>query len=147
MRADRNIDSRENVIPCDVIRPVSCSLSTCPFFVTTTTMPAIQAKSAAKSLYLEPMDILPSGLSRTLLERGYSVRGTVRTTEKGKHLLEIFKGYGTNWRLWSSRISPRCASVRDQIGEPLISIDSLEGAFDEAVKGVDAIAHTASPST
>ena len=33
---------------------------------------------------------------RTLLERGYTVRGTVRTEDKGKFMIEYFKslGYG-----------------------------------------------------
>ena len=33
---------------------------------------------------------------RTLLERGFTVRGTVRTEEKGKFMIEYFKslGYG-----------------------------------------------------
>ena len=31
---------------------------------------------------------------RTLLERGYSVRGTVRTEEKGKFMVEYFKSLG-----------------------------------------------------
>ncbi|KAI0077590.1 NAD(P)-binding protein [Panus rudis PR-1116 ss-1] len=55
---------------------------------------------------------------KALLEKGYAVRGTVRSGEKGAHLKDVFKAYG----------------------------DKLEdGAFDEAVKGVDAIEHTASP--
>ena len=35
---------------------------------------------------------------RTLLERGFAVRGTVRTEEKGKFMVEYFKslGYGDN---------------------------------------------------
>ena len=31
---------------------------------------------------------------RTLLERGYSVRGTVRTEDKGKIMIEYFKSLG-----------------------------------------------------
>ncbi len=57
-------------------------------------MPAIQAKSAAKVLVSGANGYIAIWVVRTLLERGYSVRGTVRSTEKGKHLLEIFKGYG-----------------------------------------------------
>ncbi|KAK0475280.1 hypothetical protein IW261DRAFT_1496772 [Armillaria novae-zelandiae] len=90
-------------------------------------MPAIQAKSAAKVLVSGANGYIAIWVVRTLLERGYSVRGTVRSTEKGKHLLEVFKGYGQKFDV----------VVVEDITE--------EGAFDEAVKGVDAIAHTASP--
>ena len=31
---------------------------------------------------------------KTLLDQGYSVRGTVRSLEKGKHLMSLFKDYG-----------------------------------------------------
>ncbi|PBK61525.1 D-lactaldehyde dehydrogenase [Armillaria solidipes] len=90
-------------------------------------MPAIQAKSAAKVLVSGANGYIAIWVVRTLLERGYSVRGTVRSTEKGKHLLEIFKGYG------------------DKLEVVVVEDITKEGAFDEAVKGVDAIAHTASP--
>ncbi|KAJ7666346.1 D-lactaldehyde dehydrogenase [Mycena rosella] len=64
---------------------------------------------------------------RTLLEEGFSVRGAVCSAEKGKHLSELFAPYGDKFEL---------AIVPD--------ITAL-GAFDEAVQGVDAIEHTASP--
>ncbi|KAJ6596330.1 hypothetical protein DFH09DRAFT_905482 [Mycena vulgaris] len=64
---------------------------------------------------------------RTLLEEGFSVRGAVRSFDKGKHLSELFAPYGDKFEL---------------IVVPDIT---QEGAFDEAVKGVDAIEHTASP--
>lgn len=64
---------------------------------------------------------------RTLLEQGYSVRGTVRSKTKGKHLLETFKSYG------------------DKLEIVVVEDITKDGAFDEAVKGVDAIEHTASP--
>ncbi|KAK0194726.1 hypothetical protein F5146DRAFT_926509 [Armillaria mellea] len=64
---------------------------------------------------------------RTLLERGFAVRGTVRSEAKGKHLKNTFKSYGKKLEI----------VVVDDI--------TKDGAFDEAVKGVDAIAHTASP--
>lgn len=66
---------------------------------------------------------------RTLLEKGYHVRGTIRSADKGVHLKEMFTkaGYGDNF-------------------ETVVVEDiTKEGAFDEAVKGVDAIEHTASP--
>ncbi|GLB36862.1 putative D-lactaldehyde dehydrogenase [Lyophyllum shimeji] len=64
---------------------------------------------------------------RKFLEKGYAVRGSVRSTDKGKFLKEMFKSYGDKFEL------------------VVVEDITKEGAFDEAVKGVDAIAHTASP--
>ncbi|KAK6995956.1 D-lactaldehyde dehydrogenase [Favolaschia claudopus] len=64
---------------------------------------------------------------RAFLENGYSVRGAVRSADKGVHLSKLFKEYGEKFEV---------------VEVPDIT---KEGAFDEAVKGVDAIAHTASP--
>ncbi|GJE86730.1 aldehyde reductase [Phanerochaete sordida] len=64
---------------------------------------------------------------KTLLDQGYSVRGTVRRESAIPHLKETFKEYADKLEL---------------IVVPDITKD---GAFDEAVKGVDAIEHTASP--
>jgi len=66
-------------------------------------------------------------LVRILLEQGYSVRGTVRSKEKGAFLEDKFKSYGDKFEL------------------VVVEDITKEGAFDEAVKGVDAIQHTASP--
>ncbi|KAG1876139.1 hypothetical protein C8R48DRAFT_669334 [Suillus tomentosus] len=64
---------------------------------------------------------------RTLLKKGYSVRGTVRSEEKAVHLRQLFSSYG------------------DKHEVVVVEDITKEGAFDEAVKGVDAIEHTASP--
>ncbi|KAJ7804965.1 D-lactaldehyde dehydrogenase [Mycena olivaceomarginata] len=64
---------------------------------------------------------------RNLLEKGYFVRGTVRSAEKGKHLTRLFEQYGHRFEL---------AVVPDI---------TKEGAFDEAVKDMTSILHTASP--
>ncbi|KAJ3877793.1 D-lactaldehyde dehydrogenase, partial [Lentinula edodes] len=64
---------------------------------------------------------------RTLLEKGYAVRGTVRSEEKGEPLKKIFADY------------------KDKFEIVVVEDITKEGAFDEAVKGVDAIEHTASP--
>ncbi|KAG6864908.1 hypothetical protein C0991_006437 [Blastosporella zonata] len=64
---------------------------------------------------------------RKFLEKGYAVRGTVRSADKGKYLEEYFKSYG------------------DKFEVVVVQDIAKEGAFDEAVQGVDAIAHTASP--
>ncbi|KAG6917263.1 hypothetical protein DXG01_003210 [Tephrocybe rancida] len=64
---------------------------------------------------------------RKFLEKGYAVRGTVRSSDKGKYLEDYFKLYGDKFEI------------------VVVEDITKEGAFDEAVKGVDAIAHTASP--
>ncbi|KAJ7744054.1 hypothetical protein DFH07DRAFT_749660 [Mycena maculata] len=64
---------------------------------------------------------------RSLLEAGFSVRGAVRSIEKYGHLRDIFASYGDRFEL------------------VVVPDITKEGAFDEAVKGVDAIEHTASP--
>ncbi|KAG1802497.1 hypothetical protein EV424DRAFT_1435252 [Suillus variegatus] len=82
-----------------------------------------------------PCKVLVSGANgyiavwvvRTLLEKGYSVRGTVRSEEKAVHLRQLFSSYG------------------DKHEVVVVEDITKEGAFDEAVKGVDAIEHTASP--
>ena len=61
------------------------------------------------------------------LEAGYSVRGTVRSLSKSAFLTDKFSNYG------------------DRFGLVVVEDITKEGAFDEAVRGVDAIAHTASP--
>ncbi|KAK0487355.1 D-lactaldehyde dehydrogenase [Armillaria novae-zelandiae] len=62
-----------------------------------------------------------------LLKGGYSVRATVRNEGRGNHLLDIYKSHGNKLKL---------VAVGDI---------SQSGALDDAVKGVDAIIHTASP--
>ncbi|KAH9855693.1 NAD-P-binding protein [Lenzites betulinus] len=64
---------------------------------------------------------------KTLLEQGFSVRGTVRSESKATHLRDIFASYG------------------DKFEVVIVEDITKEGAFDEAVKGIDAIEHTASP--
>ncbi|KZT02608.1 NAD(P)-binding protein [Laetiporus sulphureus 93-53] len=64
---------------------------------------------------------------RTLLQAGYSVRGTVRSEGKAKHLRQVFASYGNKLEIL------------------IVEDITRQGAFDEAVKGVDAIEHTASP--
>ncbi|KAK3346428.1 hypothetical protein B0T25DRAFT_506859 [Lasiosphaeria hispida] len=61
------------------------------------------------------------------LKAGYSVRGTVRSIASNKALVDALAQYGDKFTL---------CEVPDII---------VPGAFDEAVKGVDAVAHTATP--
>ena len=84
-----------------------------------------------------PAKVLVSGANgfiavwvvKDLLDAGYTVRGTVRSEAKGSHLLKTFKSAVDAGKLE--------LIVVPDITEP--------GAFNEAVKGVDAIEHTASP--
>ncbi|EAU83930.1 hypothetical protein CC1G_10335 [Coprinopsis cinerea okayama7 len=64
---------------------------------------------------------------RRLLEEGYSVRGTVRAASKASHLKDIFKSYG------------------EKLEVVVVPDFTKEGAFDELIKGMDAIQHIASP--
>ncbi|KAA1466799.1 D-lactaldehyde dehydrogenase [Dentipellis sp. KUC8613] len=66
---------------------------------------------------------------RRLLEDGYSVRGTVRSADKATHLRELFRSYG------------------DKLELVVVPDITEDGAFDEAVKGIDLVEHTASPFT
>ncbi|KZO90232.1 NAD-binding protein [Calocera viscosa TUFC12733] len=64
---------------------------------------------------------------RFLLEQGYAVRGTVRTDSKAKYLKERFAQHGSKL-------------------EVLVIPDmTAKGAFDESVKDVQGILHTAAP--
>ncbi|KAF2838694.1 NAD(P)-binding protein [Patellaria atrata CBS 101060] len=67
--------------------------------------------------------------ARAFLEAGYSVRGTVRSHGSSKDLLDVLKRFAEDGRL-------EIVEVKDI---------TLPGAFDEAVKGVHAIGHMASP--
>lgn len=60
-----------------------------------------------------------------LLSKGYKVRGTVRSKDKGEYLIKKFGSENFSY----------------------VIVEDLENenGFDEAVKGVDAIEHTASP--
>ncbi|KAI0344819.1 D-lactaldehyde dehydrogenase [Trametopsis cervina] len=60
-----------------------------------------------------------------LLERGYNVRAAVRSEDKGRHLLDIYKKYENKLKL---------IAVGDM---------DAKGAWDEPVKGVDGVIHTA----
>lgn len=87
-------------------------------------MPAIKPGSTV--LVSGASGFIAAHLCQTLLSKGYKVRGTVRSESKGKYLVDLFKGLGDFEYV-----------IVEDIAEP--------GSFDEAVKGVDGIAHTASP--
>ncbi|KAF7794065.1 hypothetical protein EIP86_005195 [Pleurotus ostreatoroseus] len=87
-------------------------------------MPAVKS---GKVLVTGANGYIAAWTVNTLLEQGYSVRGTVRSEAKAVALRQTFSKY-------SDRLE-------------VIVIDDIakEGVFDEAVKGIDAIAHLASP--
>ncbi|THH29014.1 hypothetical protein EUX98_g5170 [Antrodiella citrinella] len=64
--------------------------------------------------------------ARGLLEAGFSVRGTVRSAAKGVHPQKYFSSFGSKLEV------------------VVVEDITKDGAFDEAVKGVDAIVHTTS---
>jgi nucleoside-diphosphate-sugar epimerase len=88
-------------------------------------MPAVPGNS--KVLVTGANGFLAVWVVKALLERGYTVLGTVRSPSKGTHLKKIFEAFGDKFQL---------VVVKDI---------TAEGAFDDLVEGVDAIAHTASP--
>ncbi|KZV64905.1 NAD(P)-binding protein [Peniophora sp. CONT] len=88
-------------------------------------MPAVEAP--AKALVTGANGYLAAWIVRILLEQGYRVRGTVRSTEKGDELKRAFAEFEGKF-------------------EYVIVKDVLQdGAFDEAVKGVNLIVHSLSP--
>ncbi|KAF6758994.1 D-lactaldehyde dehydrogenase [Ephemerocybe angulata] len=70
---------------------------------------------------------IPAWVVNQLLKKGYAVRATVRSKEKGTHLQEYFKKFG------------------DKLEIAVVPDITADGAFNEAVEGVDGIEHMASP--
>ncbi|KAJ7359271.1 D-lactaldehyde dehydrogenase [Mycena albidolilacea] len=90
-------------------------------------MPALTDPFAALILVSGANGFLASWIVGDLLKNGYSVRAAVRSEDKGQHLLKAYAEYGSKLQL---------SIVQDM---------SIDGAFDEAVKGVEGIIHTTSP--
>ena len=81
---------------------------------------------------------------KTFLEKGYSVRGTVRSESKAQHIKKLFESYGDKFEVVIvPDITAVCQFVTFSFAPVFKWIQS--GAFDAAVEGVDAVAHTASP--
>ncbi|KAI0245591.1 hypothetical protein BJV78DRAFT_1102259, partial [Lactifluus subvellereus] len=87
----------------------------------------VAVSSPAKVLVTGANGYLAVWVVKKYLEAGYSVRGTVRSLAKSAFLNDKFSHYDDRFEL--------------------VAIEDItkDGAFDEAVRGVDAIAHTASP--
>ncbi|KAH7918635.1 NAD(P)-binding protein [Leucogyrophana mollusca] len=91
-------------------------------------MPALPTPPAGQKVLVSGANgFVAIWVVRALLERGYAVRSSVRAAVKGRHLEAVFAQYG------------------DQHEVVVVPDITAPGAFDEAVKGVDAIQHIASP--
>ncbi|KAI0074846.1 NAD-P-binding protein [Panus rudis PR-1116 ss-1] len=87
-------------------------------------MPAVKS---GKVLVTGANGFVATWVIKNLLEAGYTVRGTVRSASRVPYLKKIFAEYG------------------DKVEFVIVADITKEGAFDAAVEGVDAVAHTASP--
>ncbi|CAL1710467.1 unnamed protein product [Somion occarium] len=86
-------------------------------------MPAVQS---GKVLVSGANGYVACWVIKSLLEQGYSVRGTVRSESKGAYTRKLF------------------ASYRDRFELVIVEDMCKEGAFDDAVKDVDGVQHIAS---
>ncbi|KAI0324496.1 NAD-P-binding protein [Cubamyces sp. BRFM 1775] len=87
-------------------------------------MPAI---SSGKILLTGANGFIATSAVKAFLDAGFSVRGTVRSPPKAEYLKTIFSSYG------------------DRLEFAIVPDMAAAHAFDDAVIGVDAIVHTASP--
>ncbi|KAI9059939.1 NAD-P-binding protein [Trametes sanguinea] len=90
-------------------------------------MPAL-IDSFGKILITGANGFIASWTVKTFLDAGFTVRGTVRSRAKAEHLENIFSSYG------------------DKFEYVVVPDMTKDDAFDEAVRGVDAIVHTATPT-
>ncbi|KAF8332666.1 D-lactaldehyde dehydrogenase [Cantharellus anzutake] len=88
-------------------------------------MSAVEAP--AKILVTGASGFISAHVCRVALEHGYHVIGTVRSKSKGDYLDNLFREYGARFRY----------VVVEDIVKPSV--------FDDHVKGIDAVLHTASP--
>ncbi|KAI3579953.1 hypothetical protein IWW34DRAFT_819170 [Fusarium oxysporum f. sp. albedinis] len=105
------------------------SLSSISWFSITMSSPPTAIPTGSWVLVTGATGFVASHVTRQLLQRGYKVRGTVRDQAKAQWLIDDhFKSYA------------------DSGSYELVTVPDLSaaGAFDEAVKGVSAVAHIAS---
>ena len=57
-------------------------------------MPAVEHSASTKVLVSGANGYIAMWVVQTLLEQGYTVRGAIRSVEKGKRLREYFHPYG-----------------------------------------------------
>jgi nucleoside-diphosphate-sugar epimerase len=89
-------------------------------------MPIVAPKSTI--LLTGASGFVAAHLGQQLLQRGFKVRGTVRSAAKGQFLVDLYAKEGLT-----------------EFEYVIVEDVEQEGVFDECVKGVDGIAHTASP--
>ena len=63
-------------------------------------MPAI-TKEDATILVTGGNGYIATWIVGDLLERGFNVRASVRTADKGDHLKEVYKSYGDKLQIWA----------------------------------------------
>ncbi|KAF4617262.1 hypothetical protein D9613_005668 [Agrocybe pediades] len=90
-------------------------------------MPPIESNKSKRVLVTGANGYIASWVVKTLLEQGFTVLGAVRTQEKGDEVIDMFKKH------------------TDRLEIVVIEDMTKDGAFDEAIKRVDAVLHTASP--
>ncbi|KAJ3526558.1 hypothetical protein NMY22_g10113 [Coprinellus aureogranulatus] len=90
-------------------------------------MPALPPNTPAKVLVTGATGYVGQWVLRTLLDRGYTARVAVRSEGKAKGVKDIF------------------AEDAGKLEFAVIEDMTKEGAFDEAVAGVDGIVHVATP--
>ncbi|THU93560.1 D-lactaldehyde dehydrogenase [Dendrothele bispora CBS 962.96] len=89
-------------------------------------MPALQNPTHSTILVTGSNGFLATWIVDGLLRGGYNVRASVRNMDRGNHLTQLFKGdFGDKLEIFPTGDMAKA------------------GAFDEAVKGVDGIIHTA----
>ena len=107
-------------------------------------MPAVQTPSTV--LVTGASGFIAAWVVKSFLDQGFSVVGTVRSAAKGRYLEDMFRSeYAGKFRYTIvqdiAKVSCSCAFHPSSI----LPLSPQPGAFDEAVKNVDAVAHTASP--
>ncbi|RDX45050.1 NAD(P)-binding protein [Lentinus brumalis] len=95
-------------------------------------MPAI---SSGKVLVTGANGFVAAWVLQDLLEHGFSVRGTVRSEDKATYLRDHFATYRDRFEIV---VVSNMTAVR--------TLTAHDGACNEAVEGVDAILHLASPT-
>ncbi|KAF9553884.1 D-lactaldehyde dehydrogenase [Agrocybe pediades] len=90
-------------------------------------MPSIESNKSKRVLITGANGYIAAWIVKTLLEQGFTVLGAVRTQEKGDKVVDMFNKY------------------TDRLEIVVVEDMTKDGAFDEAVKRVDAVLHTASP--
>ncbi|PPQ73615.1 hypothetical protein CVT26_010523 [Gymnopilus dilepis] len=90
-------------------------------------MPAVEA-TGTRTLVTGANGYIAYWIIRYLLQQGYSVRAVVRSLAKGQHLKETYSSFGEKLDLF------------------VVEDITKAGAYDDAVKDVDAIIHTATAS-